>query len=112
VHPMRLTDTSVKVDAYLRMGGLPVITSVADKRQALVDLFNQCLFKDILQRSEVRDVDKLTAIAVYLVASSSRQVSATRLKGLLSRSVDQARGFLSGRSSCVTWPRRLFSTSC
>ena len=97
-------------------------------RRGLVDLFNMCLFKDVVQRFEVRDIDKLTAISVYLLASTSRQISASRLKGLLCRSVDQARGFLGhlersglvslvpriedGRRSWARAARRCFSADC
>jgi len=90
LYPYRLTDTSVDLLGYLKAGGFPA----ARTRDDLIRLFNLCLFKDVVQRYEVRDIDKLTAIAVYLISSSSRPVSASRLKGLISRSVDQARGFM------------------
>jgi predicted AAA+ superfamily ATPase len=75
--------------AFLTSTGLP------GAREGLLDLFHKTLFFDVLLRREVRGSDRLLAVAVYLLSNTARQVSASRMKGLLSRSVDQARAFLS-----------------
>jgi predicted AAA+ superfamily ATPase len=80
---------------YLEAGGLPVSWSTKHRRQDLADLFYRTIFHEILQKQEVRGVDKLTAIAVYLVSMTGSPISVSHIKGLLSRSVDQARSFLS-----------------
>ena len=80
---------------YLETGGLPVSWSREHRRHDLADLFYRTLFRDIILKHEVRGVDKLTAIAVYLVSMTASPISVSHIKGLLSKSVDQARGFLS-----------------
>lgn len=75
--------------AFLTSTGLP------GARDDLLDLFFKILFFDVFLRREVRGADRLVAVAVYLLSNTARQVSASKMKGLLSRSVDQARAFLS-----------------
>lgn len=74
--------------AFLTSTGLP------GARDGLIDLFHKILFFDVFLRHEVRGSDRLLAVAVYLLSNTARQVSASKMKGLLSRSVDQARAFL------------------
>jgi predicted AAA+ superfamily ATPase len=74
--------------AFLTSTGLP------GARDDLLDLFHKILFFDVFLRKEVRGADRLLAVAVYLLSNTARQVSASKMKGLLSRSVDQARAFL------------------
>jgi len=81
--------------AYLKRGGLPVAWSAPDYRRKLVDNFYMSLVHDVLLKNEIRDAKRLTAMAVYLVSATSEEVSASHLKGLVSKSVDQARAFLS-----------------
>jgi len=95
------TDVSVdnnreqQLSKYLETGGLPAGWSSSHRRQDLADLFYRTIFHEILLKQEVRGVDKLTAIAVYLVSMTGSPISVSHIKGLLSKSVDQARGFLS-----------------
>ncbi|MBW1872071.1 MAG: ATP-binding protein [Deltaproteobacteria bacterium] len=96
------TDVSVdngeerrQLSTYLETGGLPVSWLSEHRRHDLADLFYHTLFRDIILRHEVRGVDKLTAIAVYLVSMTASPISVSQIRGLLSKSVDQARGFLS-----------------
>jgi predicted AAA+ superfamily ATPase len=74
--------------AFLTSTGLP------GAQDGLLDLFHKSLFFDVLLRREVRGSDRLLAVAVYLLSNTARQVSASKMKGLLSKSVDQARAFL------------------
>jgi predicted AAA+ superfamily ATPase len=82
------------LDAYLRAGGLPVERSAEGRRRSLIEVFYAGLMQDVLLRQRVRDANILTAMAVYLLTQTGRPVSASRLKGSLTRSVDQARRFL------------------
>jgi len=75
--------------AFLTSTGLP------GAKDGLLDLFHKSLFFDVLLRREVRGSDRLLSVAVYLLSNTARQVSASKMKGMLSRSVDQARAFLS-----------------
>ncbi len=81
--------------AFLRAGGLPTSWNSQDQTKSLVRLFNEILFHDVITKSEVRGTDKLTAIAVYLVSMTAESFSLSHMKGILTRSLDQARAFLS-----------------
>ena len=80
---------------YLKAGGLPLARKAEGRRQALLDLFFSSLMKDVILLKPVRDTKMLTAVAVNLLSRTGRPVSASSLKGLMTRSVDQARMFLS-----------------
>jgi predicted AAA+ superfamily ATPase len=80
---------------YLKAGGLPVARKAEGRRQALLDLFFNSLMKDVILLNPVRHTKVLTAVAVDLLSRTGQPVSASSLKGRLTRSVDQARMFLS-----------------
>lgn len=89
--------TGISVDNDSCRDNLPAFltsTGLPGARDGLLDLFHRSLFFDVLLRREVRGSDRLLAVAVYLLSNTARQVSASKMKGLLSRSVDQARAFL------------------
>ncbi len=93
---VELTGMAVDVDGY--RNNLPAFltsTGLPGAQDGLLDLFHKTLFFDVFLRREVRGADRLLAVAVYLLSNTARQVSASKMKGLLSRSVDQARAFLS-----------------
>jgi predicted AAA+ superfamily ATPase len=90
--------TGMTVDMKTSETNLPAFltsTGLLGAKDGLMDLFHKSLYFDVLLRHEVRKADRLMAVAVYLLSSTARQVSATKMKGLLNRSVDQARAFLS-----------------
>ena len=96
------TDKKVDIDnpidsleKYLRTGGLPMVYDSDREQESLRDLFLSVIFRDIILRTEIRDPDILTAMAVNLVSNPGGAVSATSLKGKVTRSIDQARSFLS-----------------
>jgi predicted AAA+ superfamily ATPase len=80
---------------FLQMGGLPACWDSKDGARSLVRLFHEILFHEVLTKSEVRDIGALTAIAVYLTSSTAASFSLSHMKGILTRSLDQARAFLS-----------------
>lgn len=84
-------DEQVVIERYLPGGGLP---GIGGSREALLSLFQRILLLDGIARHEVRDVCTLTAMAVYLLKHSGSPISASKLKGRLTRSIDQARVFL------------------
>jgi len=84
-----------ELPAFLQAGGLPVSWDSKDHTKSLVRLFHEILFHEVVAKSEVRDTGKLTAIAVYLASSTSESFSLSHMKGILTRSLDQARAFLS-----------------
>ena len=79
---------------YLRSGGLPVARKAEGRNHALLDLFFAAMMKDVVLLRPVRDTRVLTAVSVYVLSRSGMPLSASRLKGRHTRSVDQARMFL------------------
>ncbi len=79
---------------YLKAGGLPVTRLAVGRRQALIEVFYSSLLKDVLLRKGVRAPKVLTAMAVYLMKNTGRPVSAARMRGSISRSMDQSRMLL------------------
>ncbi len=102
LHPVDLRTwvelTGMSVDSDSIRDNLPAFltsTGLPGAKGGLLELFFKSLFFDVLLRREVRGSDRLMAVAVYLLSNTARQISASKMKGLLSRSVDQARAFLS-----------------
>lgn len=96
-----LTDKSVNYEkdsralhGYLRHGGFLDVVGVDDPEPVLLGIFERILYQDVVRRQEFREIGKLTAVAVNLLKNTAGDVSASGLKGLVSRSVDQARASL------------------
>ena len=94
---------------YLMAGGLPVARQAGGRRQALQELFYSSLMKDVLLLRRVRAPEVLTAMAVYLMGMTGRPVSAARMRGLISKSMDQTRMLLDHleRSGLISLVSRL-----
>ncbi len=60
----------------------------------IVKLFHEIILMEVVMKHEVRDVKKLTDIAVYIIESSGSSVSANGLKKHLLGSLDKTRAFL------------------
>ncbi len=83
--PLRLLD-------YLEHGGL--FTSGRHSPATLVALLERTCLRNVLMRTEVRDPEILISMAVGILGSPGRPISATRLRKAHTRSLDQARMFL------------------
>ncbi|HOX43671.1 MAG TPA: hypothetical protein PK668_08735 [Myxococcota bacterium] len=99
LEPMGLRDWIALVGApsprlidYLEHGGLFV--SGRENPQRLVERLEQLVLRNVLLRTEVRDPEKLMDMAVDIIGRPGQPVSATRLRKLHTRSLDQARMFL------------------
>ena len=79
------SDASVQqcFQKYLVAGGMPYLANLryADEpsKQYLYDLFNSILFKDIVKRNKIRDIDLLERIIVYVLANVGTTFSANSL---------------------------------
>ncbi len=94
---------------YLKSGGLPVTRKAEGRAQALLELFFSALMKDVVLLRPVRNTNVLTALSVYAISRSGQPISASRLKGEMTRSVDQARMFLDhlAAAGLITLVKRL-----
>jgi len=68
---------------YLTSGGMPYLSNLRYEeqpgRQYLQDLYNSVVLKDIVKRNNIRDVDLLERIIVYVTANIGTTFSATSL---------------------------------
>ena len=72
---------------YLTAGGMPYLSNLryddAASRQYLRDLFNSVELKDIVKRSNIRDVDMLERIVAYITSNIGTTFSATSISKYL-----------------------------
>jgi hypothetical protein len=78
---------------FLEHGGLFV--SGQARPHLLLERLEQIVLRNVLMRTEVRDPEKLFGMAVDIIGNPGAPVSATRLRKVHTRSLDQARMFLS-----------------
>ncbi len=93
--PVGISEARQELGAFLKAGGLPMTCQAGDRRHALLELLFSSLMKDVILLQPIRDTNVLTAVSVYILSQTGLPISASRLKGFLTRSVDQARMFLS-----------------
>jgi hypothetical protein len=80
---------TVSLERYLSHGGLFEADPGRIQERLLL-----AITRDVLLQREIRDPSVLIDIAVDILSQPGRPVSATRFKGVRTRSVDQARMFL------------------
>lgn len=72
---------------YLVAGGMPYLVNLryadAPSKQYLHELFNSILFKDIVKKNKIRDIDLLERIIAYVIANVGTTFSATSLAKFL-----------------------------
>ena len=64
---------------YLKFGGIPSSFEFNNKTQYLNDLFDSIIFKDIIRRFEIKNVDLLVRLTHYLVSNITQLVSASSI---------------------------------
>ena len=62
---------------YLKFGGIPSSFEFNNKTQYLNDLFDSIIFKDIIRRFEIKNVDLLVRLTYFLVSNIGQLVSAS-----------------------------------
>ena len=81
---------------YLKWGGMPRIVLSENKalrERLLKRYFEDMLYKDIIMRHEIRDVQTLRNIAVYLLTQTASLISYKRLCDLFSASHDLVQSY-------------------
>jgi len=76
---------------YLQWGGFPriVLTEQANLRERLLTrYFEDILYKDIIMRHDIRDVQTLRSLAVYLLTNTASLISYKRLCNIFNVSQD------------------------
>ncbi len=98
-----LTETEVSkikhyLNEYIEYGGFPKIAltnGMYEKKNILQGYFNTIVYKDIVNRFEIRDVEAFREFAVYLITNSSTLVSYYKLKNIFRIGVETAKNYLS-----------------
>lgn len=87
---------------YLKYGGMPQILEFKtnEKIQYLTDLYNSIFLKDIIKRNEIRDVELLERILIFIMANIGQLFSANSIvkylkKDRISVSVNTIYNYLS-----------------
>jgi predicted AAA+ superfamily ATPase len=81
---------------YLQWGGLPrVVLSKNDKirERLLTRYFEDMLYKDVIRRHDIRDVQTLRNIAVFLLTQTASLISYKRMCGLFNVSQDLVQAY-------------------
>ena len=86
----KLPDSSDIRDEFLRFiiyGGMPFLINMADDKassmQYLKDIYNSVVLKDIIGRNNIRDVDLLERIIIYIFANTGQTFSARSISNYL-----------------------------
>lgn len=76
-------DKSACFTAFLKTGGMPFLANFlgddSAKNQYLMDIYNSVVLKDVVKRSNIRDVDTLERIIAYAFSNIGHIFSATSL---------------------------------
>lgn len=66
---------------YLKFGGMPfsLIFGEVEKIQYLTDLYNSIVLKDIIQRHQIRDIDLLNRIFIFIMENIGQLVSVNNI---------------------------------
>ncbi len=85
------------LDEYLRWGGFPEVSlalTTEHKRELLLRYFDDILFKDIVKRYRIHQVNKLEQLSLLLLTNTSTLQSMNRLKNQLNLSLDTVERFI------------------
>ena len=70
-------------DNYIEYGGMPFLSSIdfepSNSKNYLKDLFNSIMFKDIVKRNKISDIDLLERIIAYVLANVGKSFSANSI---------------------------------
>lgn len=79
---------------YLRNGGFPEIV-LTNNSQLLKNYFSDILYKDVIERHQIRDVNSLKKLAVFCLTNVGNRITYNSLRKHFSLSLDTVREYLS-----------------
>jgi hypothetical protein len=68
---------------YMENGGFPEAVLREDNVQLLKQYFNDIIFRDIVERYKVREVNTVKSIAIYLLENTSKYFTFNKLKNII-----------------------------
>ncbi len=76
-------DTAKEFQNYLKTGGMPFLTNLQNNIEAsevyLQDLYNSVVFKDVIKRNSIRDVDLMERVVNYVFSNIGHTFSSTSI---------------------------------
>jgi predicted AAA+ superfamily ATPase len=77
---------------YIESGGFPLAVLTHNK-QILSDYFRDIIFKDVVYRHRIREVDKVNALAKFYLTNISSQITFNKIKNFLNTSIETIERF-------------------
>ena len=89
--------TSIKrmFNRYLRFGAIPEFLREKEPEQRLKEYFENVIFRDVVERFNIRNVKLIKDLALYLATNSARMYSVNRLGRMFRASVNTIQTYLS-----------------
>ncbi len=91
----RKTDIKNLFDEYLEFGGFPEVVLGEEKKRLLLTYFEDILVKDIKMRYDVREKEKLDALARFYLSNIGSSITFNSIRRFLNLSVDSIERFTS-----------------
>ncbi len=79
---------------YLEKGGFPEVT-LTKNYDLLKNYFEDILYKDVVSRYEIRDVNALKRVAIYCLTNITQKISYNKIKKVFGQSLDSIKAYLS-----------------
>ena len=84
-----------KFNSYIRNGGIPEFLDEADPSRRLQEYFDNVLFRDIVERHNIRNVRQMKELALYLITNAASQFSVNKISRMFGASVNTITAYLS-----------------
>ncbi|MCG2825526.1 MAG: ATP-binding protein [Thermoplasmatales archaeon] len=83
---------------YLRFGAIPEFLLEKEPEHRLKEYFENVLFRDVVERFNIRNVKLIKELALYLATNSAKIYSVNQLSKILNASVNTVQSYLSDLS--------------
>ncbi len=82
------------LNRYVEFGAIPEFLSEPNSHQRLVEYFENVLFRDIVERFNIRNVKLIKELAIYLASNASNLYSVNRIGRTFNASVNTIQSYL------------------
>ena len=86
-NPQKICTTEEYFEQYLKFGGLPAIHNFSQDKtsiyQYLTDIYNSVLLKDVISRNNIRDIELLERVILFIFDNIGNTFSAKKISDFL-----------------------------
>ena len=86
-NPQKIYTTEEYFEQYLKFGGLPAIHNFSQNKtsiyQYLTDIYNSVLLKDVISRNNIRDIELLERVILFIFDNIGNTFSAKKISDFL-----------------------------